>query len=303
MKKVYILITCFAMILIFTNCFRLDDFLYNEDNTIKSYKLDNYKGDVDFKLAASYDISSTYISQFTLQSRFEGKTKKIYAVYIGDKTKITTDTVILYCHGNKDHMDFYWPRAKLLANMNGPMDGTTGYGVLMIDYQGYGLSQGTPNEEALYNDVNAAMKWLKSQGLTNNRLIMYGFSMGTAPATELTANPKAMNPRILILEAPFASAEVMVQDSSVLALPGSFFTNLKIDNAKEIRKVTQPFLWLHGKKDDFLRISTHGEVVYKNYGGNSSLAIRVAGAGHSNLPEVFGFQNYLTTIENFILSN
>jgi hypothetical protein len=60
-----------------------------------------------------------------------------------------------------------------------------------------------------------------------------------------------MNPSKLILEAPFASAETMIQDASGLALPSEFFTTLKINNAEEIKSVTQPFCWIHGEDDDF----------------------------------------------------
>ena len=91
-------------------------------------------------------------------------------------------------------MDFYWQRAKLLANVGGKNK----YGVLMIDYRGYGMSEGKPSEEGMYTDVNTALNWLKKSGLTNDRLVMYGFSLGTAPACELTANTRDMVPSILI---------------------------------------------------------------------------------------------------------
>lgn len=292
MKKVLFLSYIFAIFLL-SSC-RLDDFLFNP-NTVKidEYKLDNYKGPVDFVLDTSYNIPKEKIHLFTLYSA--GNT--IYAIYIGDINRISIDTVIMYCHGNKDHMDFYWQRAKLLANVGGKNK----YGVMMIDYRGYGLSSGQPSEEGLYQDVNAALLWLKSKGLTNDRLVIYGFSMGTAPATELTANPRALRPSKLILEAPFASAQVMVQDATKLAIPGKFVTDLKIDNAAEIKKVTQPFLWLHGTKDDFLSIKTHGEVVFKNYPNPATkFAVRVQGANHNNVPMVYGFENYCKLIDNFI---
>jgi pimeloyl-ACP methyl ester carboxylesterase len=232
-----------------------------------------------------------------LQSKAPGETEatKIYAVYIGNPQRITTDTVIMYCHGNKDHLDFYWPRAQLLANTKNK----NRYGVMMVDYRGYGLSEGKPSEEALYADVDAALQWLKSRGLTNNRLIMYGFSMGSAPATKLTAEPRSMTPSKLMLEAPMASAEAMVRDASGLALPGSFATDLKINNAEIIKKVKQPLFWIHGVEDDFLGMKTQGEVVFKNHTGLKE-AHRIPDAGHSNVPNKFGFQNYLKAVGDFI---
>ncbi|MBA3682409.1 MAG: hypothetical protein H0W73_14795 [Bacteroidetes bacterium] len=131
-----------------SSCLKLDSNLYNNDNKIKEYKLDNYAGEQDFILDASYNIPPNFISLFPLYSQAddESEATTIHALYIGDITKINTDTVILYCHGNKWHMDFYWQRAKLLAHINGKNK----YGILMLDYRGYGLSEGKPTEKGMY---------------------------------------------------------------------------------------------------------------------------------------------------------
>ena len=299
MRNLKISFLAFAFLLC-GSCLRLDDNLFNPDNSIQEYLLDDYTGEVDFKLGPAYDIPQDLIHLMTLSSKLpeESGEHKIYAIYIGDISRIDTDTVIMYCHGNRDHMDFYWQRAKLLAHTGGK----NRFGVMMVDYRGYGLSEGEATEKGLYADVNAALKWMKEQGLTGDRLIMYGFSMGTAPATEIAANPKeyALNPSWLILEAPFASAAVMVQDGSRLALPAEYLVDLKIDNAEEIKKVQQPFMWIHGIEDAFLSIRTHGEVVLKNYGGSRKKAIRVPGADHGEVPEKMGFPDYLEAVFAFI---
>ncbi|MBD0286487.1 MAG: lysophospholipase [Bacteroidota bacterium] len=292
----------FITMIILWSCSRLDENLFNpNEHKISEYKLDNYTGEVDFRLGAAYKIPDSLIKLFTLSSQAPGETNatKIWAVYIGSMRRLSTDTIIVYCHGNKDHMDFYWPRAQLLANMGGK----NRYGVLMMDYRGYGLSEGKPSENALYADVNAALQWLKTNGVTNNRLIMYGFSMGTAPATKLTAEPRSMTPAKLMLEAPFASAKAMVQDATALALPGTFVTDLQINNAEEIKKVTQPFFWIHGVADDFLAMETQGEVVFKNYGGQSQnkVAYRIPSANHSTIPNTMSFENYLKAVNDFIV--
>ncbi|HEX8677493.1 MAG TPA: hypothetical protein VF700_09755 [Segetibacter sp.] len=131
--------------------------------------------------------------------------------------------------------------------------------------------------------------------------MMYGLSMGTAPATKLTAEPRSMKPAKLMLEAPFASSEVMVQDATGLALPATFVTDLKINNAEEIKTVQQPFFWIHGIDDHHLNITTNGELVYQNHKGIYKEAHRVPGAGHSNLPNMMGLENYLKTAGNFII--
>jgi len=288
---------CFVIAL--SSCLRLDANLFNNDNKIKEYKLDNYTGEQDFILDASYHIPDSLVHLFTLNSKLstESSSEKIYAIYLGSISKIATDTVIMYCHGNKWHMDFYWQREKLLAHVGGKNH----YGVLMIDYRGYGLSEGTPTEDGMYADVDAALQWLKLNGLSNQRLIIYGFSLGTAPACELTANPRSLTPSKIILEAPFASAAVMVADASQMSMPASFVTNLKIDNSEEIKKVNQPFMWMHGINDKFLSIKTHGQVVYDNYIGGYKEAHKIPGADHGEIPVKDGFTNYVNDIYTFIM--
>jgi pimeloyl-ACP methyl ester carboxylesterase len=265
------IIFLFSVVVVFlTSCLKMDDFLYNpNEHPIDSYRLQNYTGEVEFRLPDSMALADSMIHLFTMMSNDQGDVKKIYGLYLGDISKIATDTVILYCHGNKDHLDFYYPRAQLLAWVGGKHH----YGVMTFDYRGFGLSEGKPSESGLYADADAAMQWLKQKGLTSDRLIIYGFSMGTAPATELSAKPRSLTPSKIILRAPFASAEFftrMLRNST----SGSYVMELKIDNAEEIKSVNQPFLWFHGIKDDFISMKTHGEVVFiKNYRGVKKMAL------------------------------
>lgn len=287
-----------GIVISFSSCLRLDSNLYNLSDKITEYKLDNYTGTQDFILDASYTIPDSLITKFTLSSQASGETSPttIHAIYIGSISKIATDTVIMYCHGNKWHMDFYWQRAKLMANTGSK----NRFGVLMIDYRGFGLSEGTPSEDGLYADVDAALKWLNGNGLSNSRLVMYGFSMGSAPATKLTAEPRSMTPSKLILEAPFASADVMAADGTQLNMPGSYFTNLKLNNAEEIKLVQWPLCWIHGMNDNFLNYQTHGQVVYDNYNGSYKEKHLVEGADHGEIPAKMGFAEYNSVLLNFI---
>jgi pimeloyl-ACP methyl ester carboxylesterase len=284
-------------VVVLPGCFKLDDNLYNPAK-ISAYRLDDYDGDTDFHLDLSYRIPDSLVHILTLPSQAgdESASTTIYAIYIGSITRIATDTVILYCHGNKDHMDGYWTRAELLANTKGK----NRFGVLMIDYRGYGMSEGEPSENGLYADADAAMKWLKNKGLSDSRLIIYGYSMGTAPATKLAAGSYSMKPSKLMLEAPFASAETMIQDASGLDMPGDFFTTLSVNNAEEIKSVSQPFFWIHGEADDFLNIDTHGQVVFDNYSGSYGEAHRIPGADHRTIQTTMGFQAYMDAVGNFI---
>jgi pimeloyl-ACP methyl ester carboxylesterase len=220
------------------------------------------------------------------------------AIYVGDLASISTDTVILYCHGNKDHMDFYWPRQKLYAHAGG----LGRYGVLMFDYPSFGLSEGKSSEANMYRTTARAIEWLQAQGLQNDRFVIFGFSLGSAAACEVAAHPTAyaLAPSKLILEAPFASAEVMIQDGGLLSMPGSFLVDLLIDNATEIKKINIPLLWIHGQDDSFLTVKSHGQPVYDNKTNGYKEAFLVPGGEHETTPFVAGYQNYIDHISAFI---
>lgn len=285
-----------SLALALSSCLRLDSQLYNADDSIDRYFLDDYTGEVEIQVGAEYTVPDSLIHLFPLTSDPTGDAKEIQGLYLGSIAGIATDTVILYCHGNADHLDFYWPRIKLLANTGG----ANRYGVMAMDYRGFGLSEGPTTEEGMYADVDACMKWLKDNGLTSDRLIIYGFSLGSAPATELTAHPRTLRPSKLMLESCFASDEVMAEDATGLSMPGSYFSDLEINNGDEIQEVEEPFFWIHGVDDKFLRISTHGETVFANYQGTYSEAHRVEGAGHGDVPFVMGYIPYLDAVATFI---
>lgn len=298
MKLTFISSSIIIGILMLSSCARLDANLFNNAH-LDSYKLDAYDGTKELPgLPATYQVADSMVHslQLTSKSSSEGN-ETVYGFYIGDVSKIATDTVILYCHGNKHHIDNYWNRAKLLAHLGGRAHR---YGVLIFDYRGYGMSTGKPTEEGMYCDVDAFMEWLKSKGLSNDRLFIYGYSLGTGAATHMTAIPRTLTPSRLILEAPFAGTDVMSSDATQLNIPAVFITNNKVDNAAMIQKVNQPFCWMHGTDDMFLNIKTHGEVVYKNYHGVFSEAHRIEKADHNNVPVVWGYENYLNAISTFI---
>jgi predicted alpha/beta-fold hydrolase len=171
MKYVIYLLLIFAT----SSCLRMDRNVFN-NLACDEYLWDNAPIDPYYKIDSSYDVAPENRYLFALKSDNLGDTATIYAVYLGDTSRIDEDTVIVYMHGNAKNMDFYYPRAKMLANLGSKHR----YGVLMMDYRSYGRSTGTPTEENMYADVRACLQWLKDRGLTNRRTIFYGFSLGTA---------------------------------------------------------------------------------------------------------------------------
>jgi pimeloyl-ACP methyl ester carboxylesterase len=225
-----------------------------------------------------------------------GDTYTIYAVYIGDIETIATDTIILYAHGQALHMDVYYPRASLLAHTNGKLN----YGVLMMDYRGFGMSEGVSSESGLSEDVDACIDWLIANGATAERTIYYGFSLGCIPVIERAANRSDFKPAKMILESPLASVENLTHGSLLLNVNPKYITTLNFNNAEQIRAVTSPLMWLHGEIDDYVNIE-NGELVYSNHPG-PKVAYRIKEGNHGDIPPVMGYNKYLDALGTFIRS-
>ena len=145
--------------------------------------------------------------------------------------------VIAYFHGNGGHIGYRAERLRRFAR--------TGYGVLMAEYRGYGGNPGTPSERGLVADGVAVLDFLGGEGITPNRLVIYGESLGTGVAVPLAAQREVAG---VILEAPFTSvAEVAQHHYSFI--PASALVRDRFDSLARIGDVKGPILVLHGERD------------------------------------------------------
>lgn len=280
-------------------CAKLDPLVFRGEE-IEEYLLEDYDGDTDMDdIPNSYDIPEQYLNLFTLNSQLDDESSptEIHALYIGNINTITTDTIIVYSHGQSKHMDAYWPRTKLLANIGGKNN----YGVLTYDYRGYGLSKGESTEATLYEDMKTVLRWLKNKGVNSNKVIFYGFSLGSVPTMEMASNFDEFKPSKLILEAPMASAENLAEESTLINSSSEFYSTLEFNNAEKIKEVQVPFYLLHGELDDYLKIS-NSEIIFQNYNGINGHFERVPNAyhGHDGVPQNLGYDNYIEQLEDFI---
>lgn len=121
----------------------------------------------------------------------------------------------------------------------------SGYGVLLVEYRGYGGNPGAPSEQGFYQDGQAAMAFVAGQGVAASRTIIIGHSMGTGAATEMA---RRFSPAALVLLAPFTS----LPDAAALAIPYApvkWLVRDQFDNLAKVRGLTMPVLILHGTAD------------------------------------------------------
>src|SRR4051794_8223708 len=81
-------------------------------------------------------------------------------------------------------------RAPLAAALAG-----RGLTVLLVDYRGYGGNPGSPSEDGLARDIEAARRFLVEQaGIPADRLLYYGESLGAAGGTPLAGEKPPAGP-------------------------------------------------------------------------------------------------------------
>ena len=119
-----------------------------------------------------------------------------------------------------------------------------GYKVLMVDYRGYGASEGTPSEAGLYLDARASYAYLLEQGVEPTDIVLYGFSLGSGVAIDLASKVEV---GALVVEAGYTSLVDVVR-SLYSALLTGFVTN-RFDSAAKIANVTAPTAFIHASDD------------------------------------------------------
>ena len=108
-------------------------------------------------------------------------------------------------HGNAGNIGHRVPIAKVLEE-------NIGCNVLMLEYRGYGLSTGTPDEEGIRIDAQTALDYIRHQKETQGgKIIVFGQSLGGAVAIQLVAkNQEAGDIAGMILENTFTSIREMI---------------------------------------------------------------------------------------------
>jgi len=264
---------CCFIVSLFMGCIDLDNQLFNSTQ-LSSYQLSN----------TVIPGSSRELVPMTSQG------KKIYGVFIRSNGT-HSDVTVLYCHGNKDNLQYYWDRAELLYKM--------GLNVFIFDYQGFGMSEGTTTESGLYSDGRAALAYVRSRpDVVAANIVLYGFSLGNAVSIDLAAN--VFTPKAIVAEAPFASSSTLVQSGTLIDIPSSYVMKGDYNNAEKIKSVHAPLLIIHGESDKFIDIDKNSGVIFTN-ANQPKQFVRVPGADHSEIPAKLGEANYINLVQQFIL--
>jgi len=177
-------------------------------------------------------------------------------------------TVILYFHGNGGALRDRVERFGKLAR--------DGFGLVALEYRGYGGNTGTPSEAGLIADAEAAYAYAAAR-YPAKQIVLWGESLGSGVAVALaTRKPVAR----VILEAPFTSA-VAVAAAHYWYLPVGLLMKDQFRSDAVIGNVTAPVLILHGARDQVVPFSM-GERMF-DLTKSPKHIVRFLDGGHNDL--------------------
>jgi len=186
------------------------------------------------------------------------------------------EPLVVYFGGNAEEVS--WMVAEAAAN-------APGTGWLLIDYRGYGASEGaSPSEKTVYEDAEGAWDYLRSRGIDPANVFIYGHSLGAAIAIELALHhPEAGG---LIAESGFTSIADMAKLRPQYALLPTRLLNQQFDSIGKVSALQLPVLYIHGTADEVVPYRM-GEELFRASGGRKRL-VAVGGALHDNNAAVGG---------------
>jgi len=155
--------------------------------------------------------------------------------------------------------------------------GSAGYGLVCVEYAGFGVSSGSPSEYGCYRSADAAIKYLQRHASIHlDKVTLIGWSFGSAVAIDLACRRDI---RAQVLLSPMTSLLACAID---LARFGkTSFAIGPFDALSKARSVDCPTLIISGSEDALTRPWMADELT-KAMGGHARL-VSLPGVGHNDM--------------------
>ena len=177
--------------------------------------------------------------------------------------------VVLYLHGNGGNIGYRAMRFARLSRL--------GWGVLLLEYRGYGGNPGTISESGLTIDAQAGFAALRGLGFSPERILLWGESLGSGIAARLGSEQK---PAAVLLESPYTSIAAIAKVRYPW-VPVDLLLRDRFDTMAVIGKVEAPVFVMHGAHDAIVPLAM-GRAVFAAAHGRKALWI-APDAGHVDL--------------------
>jgi len=124
-----------------------------------------------------------------------------------------------------------------------------GLSVAAAEYRGFGGLPGVPTEAGLYADARTAFDYLVAvRQVPPTRIVIYGWSLGSAVAVDLAAN---MDEAAVVLEGAPASV-VAIGAQQYPFFPIRLIMRNPFESIRRVDRVGSPMLFLHSPEDDII---------------------------------------------------
>jgi fermentation-respiration switch protein FrsA (DUF1100 family) len=204
----------------------------------------------------------------------------------------TVAPTILFLHGNAGNMGHRLQNALGLYQY-------LQCNVLMLEYRGYGLSQGSPSEEGLYMDARTALDFLSLRHDVNHKeIIVFGRSLGGAVAIDIAAQPEyASRIWCVIVENTFTSipdmAKVLIGWRVLHYLPLCFYKNKFLSLCK-MGSLMVPTVFVSGLADTLVPPRMMVEL-HQRCGSRHKQLVQFASGTHNETWTSPGYYHSLAT--------
>ncbi|HEM62142.1 MAG TPA: alpha/beta hydrolase [Chloroflexi bacterium] len=209
-------------------------------------------------------------------------------LFVADRTA----PAILYWHGNGELAADYDGLSALYTD--------SGITLLVVDYRGYGSSDGTPTCANLLSDAvqvyHAVGQVWQEHDLFPSRLCLMGRSLGSAAAIEVAAR-FGEDLDGLIVESGFADTFALLSRLGI-RIQGANESRDGFNNAAKMERVTIPTLIIHGQ-EDVLIPAQDGQELFRRCAAEDKHLVLSPGAGHNDLLLV-GRELYMDSIIAFV---
>ncbi|HJX38578.1 MAG TPA: alpha/beta fold hydrolase, partial [Anaerolineae bacterium] len=199
---------------------------------------------------------------------------------------------ILYWHGN----------GEIAADYDGlaPLYTQAGITLLVVDYRGYGTSDGSPTCSNLLSDAvtvfDAVQEIFERQALAPLRLYVMGRSLGSAAAIEVATRAADVLAG-LILESGFADTFALLARLGI-RLQGLQESQDGFNGAAKMELINIPTLVIHGEQDVLIP-AQDGEELFRRSAALDKRLLLLPGAGHNDLL-VMGGRQYMESMATFV---
>lgn len=153
------------------------------------------------------------------------------------------------------------------------------WGWLTINYRGFGLSEGSPNERTVLDDAKRVYDWaLARPDVDGANIVVLGRSLGTYVAIAVAAARKV---RAAILATPFDSATALGEER--YRVPLAWLVQARYNPALMAPMISAPALFLLAEKDEVTPVK-NGLALARRWGGLAKTVL-LPGVGHSGLED------------------